>query len=329
MSKHLYALLTATSVLILGNGCISVDLSSLLNDQLEEITLEEPEKRTDNKIAVLDISGTIASEGGGLLGSSDFCSPAHVRAVLKQIEADDDVKALLLRIDSPGGRVTETDLIHHEIKQYAKRTGIPVYASIVTIGCSGGYYIAMGADKVYAEPTAVTGSIGVIMALPKFKGLAEKIGYEQEVIKSGQMKDMGNPMRDMRDEERVVLQSVVDALHSRFVTVVADNRKGIADRAALNALADGRIYTADQARDAKLIDGVCHLDQVLGDLKEAAGLKHAKVVMYAYHDDADANLYSPARASSTLAAPLVNVSVPDLPAAKSAGFFYLWLPGQP
>lgn len=321
-------LLLATVLSTLLSGCISVDLDALLNDELEEITLEKPSKKTNDKIAVLDISGMIASTEGGLFGGSAVCSPAHVKAVLKHLQADKDVKALLLRIDSPGGRVTETDLIYHEIRKYAQDTDVPVYASIMTLGCSGAYYIAAAADRIYAEPTAVTGSIGVIMVLPKFKDLAGKIGYEQEVIKSGKMKDIGSPLRDMSPEERAVLQTVVDALHTRFVNVVAERRETMGDREALKLLADGRIYTAEQAKTAKLIDDTCHVDKVLSELKKAAGLTHANVVMYAYRDSPDANLYSPARSARPLQAPLVNVDLPNLPIAKTAGFFYLWLPGQ-
>ena len=326
MRSALTLLLLATAAATL-TGCISFDLDSLLRNELEEITLEKPPRSTDDKILVIDIGGMIGSgDGGWFVGR--VCSPAHVKAVLKHAEADEDVKALLLRIDSPGGRVTETDLIYHEIREYAERTGVPVYAAIVTLGCSGGYYIAMAADKVYAEPTAVTGSIGVMMILPKFKGLAGKIGYEHEIIKSGAMKDMGNPLRDMSDEERDVMQNVVDSLHTRFVDIVAENRKTLGDRDRLKELADGRIYTADQAKEAGLIDAVCHVDGVLADLRKQAGLERARVVMYAYSDNPDTNLYSPAKSDPGLPAPLVNVSLPDLPLSNTAGFFYLWMPGQ-
>ena len=136
--------------------------------------------------------------------------------------ADKDVRAVVLRINSPGGGVTATDLMYGEVLRFRAQTGKPVIAAMLDVAASGGYYLACAADTIYAQPTTVTGSIGVIMMAPEFAGTMQKIGVRVNVIKSGEMKDMGSPFREMNEQDRAVLQGLIDGMYARFLDVVAE-----------------------------------------------------------------------------------------------------------
>ena len=315
--------------LALGAGCISVDLESLLRHELREVTLTKAAGWDANqKVLVFDLSGVIMNRGaGGGWGDSAMCSPDYVKAVLNKARADENVKAVVLRINSPGGEVTASDIIGREIKQFAAQTGRPVYAMILGTGCSGAYYAACGADRIYAHPSSIIGSIGVIASFPQIVKLADKVGVEQVVIKSGALKDMGSMLRPMSDEERGVMQGLVDDFYNQFLDWVAAARPALKSRETLKPLADGRVYTASQSLKNGLVDRLATLDEVVADARKAAGLKDASVVVYSYAESADANLYSPVSQAS-----LPRLSVVDLGASlpvplRQSGFFYLWQPG--
>jgi protease-4 len=147
---------------ILMAGCATVDFSFLFDPECTRNELQTARGRTSNKIAIVDISGVIRSGMiGGPLFDADF-SPETIQAVLNEIEYDSHIKAVMLRIDTPGGEVTAADIIYNDVKRFKARTGIPVYVAMMGLTCSGGYYVAMAADRIYAHPTTVTGSIGVI-----------------------------------------------------------------------------------------------------------------------------------------------------------------------
>ncbi|OGV68081.1 MAG: hypothetical protein A2283_18755 [Lentisphaerae bacterium RIFOXYA12_FULL_48_11] len=306
-------------------GCVAVDLSSFLEFQkLEEVTVQKAKSWiTFNKVLMINVSGMIIEEDGGLF-SDVTCTPKVMKAVLNKAEEDSSIKAVILRIDSPGGTVGASELIAREVAQFRKRTGIPVHAQINGLGCSGAYYIAAACDKINIQPSAISGSIGVIAMFPKYRRLADKIGFEQVVIKSGKLKDIGSGMRDMTDEERAVLQSVIDENYQGFLSWILQYRPQVGDRETLTKIADGRIYTAKQAVEQKLADRICFLDETIEGVIAAAGLSDADVVTYCYWESEDANIYSP----SVRAAPLrLNMNLPQ-PLNARNGFYYLWLPGE-
>jgi len=316
------------AVLALGSGCVSVDLARLLNPTLEEVTLRQPRGLTRQRVLVVDISGAITTAPGTPFSPGRRCTPDAVRAVLDQAEHDGRVKAVLLRIDSPGGGVTATDMIAHEILAFRQATGIPVHAMIMAAGCSGGYYIATSAERIWAHPAAVTGSIGVIAVFPQVQGLTGKLGLDAVVIKSGDLKDMGSPLRDMKPDERALLQGMIDEYYGLFLDRIAAARPRLPSRAAVRPVADGRVFTASQALQAGLVDGVGYMDDAIAGLLAAAGLRDARVVTYAYGPNDNATLYSPASAAPMPPA-AINLRLLDLPPlAVEAGFHYLWLPGQ-
>jgi len=182
---------------------------------------------------------------------------------LKRYGENPLVKAIVIRIDSPGGGVVPSQEIHDAVKRIRDKHNKLVIASMGTVAASGGYYIAAATDRIVANPGTLTGSIGVIMELANVEGLMKKIGVESVVIKSGDHKDLGSPFRAMNGEDRHILQNVMDDVHSQFIEAVAAGRS--LDIKEVRALADGRIFTGRQAKTAKLVDE-------LGDLNDAIKL---------------------------------------------------------
>lgn len=313
-------------VALLGGGCLMIDPSSLFVSELTEVTLEQDEGWfVSDKVLLVDVSGVIAEDvGGGLLGGDFTCSPAYLRTILRRAEADRSIAAVVLRIDSPGGTVTASEVLAREVKTFRARTGIPVYAHIQGLGCSGGYYLAAACDAIHIQPSGITGSIGVIAVLPRYRKLADKIGYEEQVFKSGALKDLGSGMRDMTEEERAVFQSMIEEDYTHFLDWVLAARPAVGDRDALKKVADGRVYTAAQALDRHLVDRVCYLDETVEAVKQVAGISKVKVMTYSYSDSIDANIYSPSASSPTPR--LLNMDLPGPLQARRPGMYYLWRP---
>ena len=185
------------------------------------------------------------------------------RGVIEQLSRYRDlpgVKAVVLRVESPGGGVAPSQEIYQEILKFRRDTGKPVVASLGSVAASGGYYVAAATDRIVANPGSLTGSIGVILQIPNLGGLLQKVGIKTTVIKAGEHKDLGSMTRDLTEGERRILQEVMDDVHSQFVEAVAAGRR--MDRARVEQLADGRIFSGRQALSIGLVDE-------LGDLPDA------------------------------------------------------------
>jgi protease IV len=202
-----------------------------------------------DKVALVKIEGLLVS-------SDDIVDELHDYA------DDDSIKAIVLRIDSPGGGVVVAQEIYNAVEN-ARKEGKKVVVSMGSVAASGGYYIAVGADKIVANPGTLTGSIGVIMEFANVEKLLEKIGVKGVVVKAGQFKDVGSPFRDMTDQEKNLLQGVIDDVHDQFIDAVAKGRNIPLDD--VTAIADGRIFTGRQALRLKLVDK-------MGDLTESVQL---------------------------------------------------------
>jgi protease-4 len=261
---------------------------------------------------------------------------------LKAAEENPNIKAVILRIDSPGGSVTAADLIHQEILRFKKRVkekddrDVPVIALMMDTAASGGLYVAMAADEIYALPTTVTGSIGVIMMLPGFQGLSNKIGFEMRVIKSGDNKDIGSPWRTMTEDERRIFQNLINEYYQHFLKVVLDSRraKGLTGE-KLNVIADGRVLDAATARDNNLIDGIMYPETVIERAKKLAGIEDARIVSYEYPGAYRGNIYAHGLANLPKAlggagGGDVNLLKFDLGTLAGSGkkpqFMYMWMP---
>ena len=190
---------------------------------------------------------------------------------LKQYSENPLVKAIVLRIDSPGGGVVPSQEIHDAVQRVKNKSNKAVIASMGTVAASGGYYIAAATDRIIANPGSLTGSIGVIMEMANFEGLMKKVGVEGVVIKSGRFKVVASPLLKMSDEERRLLQSVMDDVHQQFIQAVADGRS--LEVSDVEPLADGRIYTGRQAKEARLVDELGDLDDAIHIAADIAGME--------------------------------------------------------
>ncbi|BFU92305.1 MAG: putative Peptidase S49, signal peptide peptidase SppA [Nitrospira sp.] len=190
---------------------------------------------------------------------------------LKRFSENPSVKAIVIRIDSPGGGVVPSQEIYDAVKRVRSKNNKAVIASMGSVAASGGYYIAAATDRIVANPGTLTGSIGVIMETANVEGLLQKIGVEGVVIKSGKYKDVGSPLRKMSADERGLLQAVMDDVHKQFIEAVAEGRS--LELRAAQALADGRIFTGRQAKEAKLVDELGDLEDAIQLAAEVVGIE--------------------------------------------------------
>jgi protease-4 len=279
------------------------------------------------KIAMIEIDGPIrdADESGTLGIGTREGTVARVRAELELARQDDEVKALLLRINTPGGTVTASDIVYREIIRFKQERNLPVVAQLMGLATSGGYYVAMSADAIYAHPTTLTGSIGVLFVSVSFAGLMEKLGVEDQTIVSGPRKDTGSALRRMRPEERVQLQAVIEQLSARFQDVVAQGRPALS-RERIRELADGRVYTADEAKQAGLIDGIGYLEDGITETKRRAGLSEARVITYHRGRETRENIYSEVVPPAHSGLSGLEFAGSLLPPVRGPAFLYLWWP---
>ena len=231
-------------------------------DYSQEVSLPETEF-----IGVVNVVGEIGP------GTTDVWSTGtgynHTQAMnyVEQLMEADNNKGILLYIDSPGGTVYESDELYLKLMEYKETTGRPIWAYFASEACSGGYYIAMAADKIYANRNCWTGSIGVIVSLVNCEGLYEKLGIEEINITSGANKAMGSAGSELTEEQRAILQSLVDEAYEQFVGIVSEGRK--MSESDVKELADGRIYSALQAKENKLIDEIGSLEDEMSAFVEA------------------------------------------------------------
>jgi protease-4 len=258
---------------------VETDISELLAASelpfTEEVIQEGNEMK---KIAVLDVNGVIQDTNDT---ESFQAAGYNHQAFMKRldfIKEDDSVKGIILKVNSPGGGVVESAEIHDKLLEIQKETKKPVYVSMGSMAASGGYYISAGAKKIFASEETMTGSLGVIMQGINYEGLAEKYGVDFVTIKSGQYKDIMSPTRQMTEEERQILQKMIDNSYEGFVKVISEGRKMTTDQ--VKQIADGRIYDGRQAKELNLIDGFGYLEDVIEQMMEQEKLKDAKVVRY-------------------------------------------------
>lgn len=324
------ALVAGAGLLCVGVIALAVVGSQLASQQPPLLVQEVEAGSGERRILQIDLRGVISGEGD----SSPFAGPAMVPAIRRQLRAaveDERIAGVLLVIDSPGGGVTASDVLHHELQEL-RRSGKELVVHMGAVCASGGMYLAAAADEVIALPTSITGSIGVIMThVDASELLDQHLGIHNQAIKSGPLKDIGSMSRPMQPAERDLLQSIVDQLYDRFLTVVAEGRAGKAGvpgelddaRSYLRPIADGRILTAIEAHAAGLIDAIGYRDDAIARIRERCELPNAPVIRY----------QSPGGLAELFGAQdrelRLRTGFDDLvPRLRASGFAYLWSPGK-
>jgi len=326
------ALLLLFSFLL--SGCLPnrfvIDLAGSDGNLLEKTVLTDAGANTGSKVALINVDGLISHTAGGGLIASRTNAVDELVARLSRAEQDPSVRAIIIRINSPGGTVAASETMYHELRGFRERTGKPVIISMAEIAASGGYYIALAGDHIMAQPSTITGSIGVIIQTVNFsKGMA-KIGIEARSVTSAGNKDLANPFEPMEEAHYTILMSTVTDFYDSFRTLVRDRRPEIRDD-EMAMLTDGRIFTGRQALSHHLIDSNGDVRDAFAEARRRAGLERARLVTYHQVGRVPTSAYASAVApepasGSASQINLLQLNLPDT-LRPSAGFYYLWWPG--
>lgn len=327
------ALVLAWSALVL-IGCapvrFTVDLGPSKGALTPTVVMKDPGS-TRHEIALIDVRGVIADRHSSALLGSGSNPVDEFLARLDKAAADDRVKAVIVRINSPGGTVTASDTMERELVRFRETTGKPVIASMGEVAASGGYYLALGADEIIAQPTTITGSIGVIMPLVNVSEGLARIGVYARPITSGPNKDMGDPLSPPDEAHDAILQHLVDQLYGRFRELVVERRPGL-DAGDVARATDGRVFLGIEAEAIGLVDSVGTLRDAFARAKALAGIERAELIKYHAGGDPPRTPYaaSPADAprATTPQLNLINVQIPDdlVVFSSASRFYYLWTP---
>jgi protease-4 len=316
-------------------GCggvrFSMDLIPTSNDLVQTSVFEDRAAGWSvAKVALIEVTGTIDNgEASGLLGLEQSESAVDRFAEsLAMAARDTGIKAIIVNIDSPGGGVTASDLMYRELKHFRERTGKPAVVLMGSVAASGGYYLACAGDEIFANPTTVTGSIGVIMQTVNFSEGMKRIGIRADAITSGPNKSMGNPWEPMSPEHRAVLQGVVNDLYATFRGIVSENRPHI-DAAHLDEITDGRVVTGPRAVELGVVDRLGDLRDAFASAKERAGIVKARLVKIHREAEHAGTATSPTPSQTQAMQTQINLlqlNVGGLPRAASPSFYYVWDP---
>ena len=319
-------LVILAGMVLAGCGPSAFVIRAVPNDQrLRETELRAQSDRgflIMDKVAIIDVDGLISNhQPGGILCQGE--NPASLfLEKLQMAQRDQAVKAVVVRLNSPGGTVAGSDIMYHALRDF-QRSGKPVVACMLDVAASGAYYLACACDGIMAPPTTVTGSIGTIMQTVSFAGTMNKLGIKAQAIKSREFKDLGSPLHDLRPEEREILQGIITKFYQDFLNVVLAGRPGLT-RDQLLELADGRVFTADAAQQAGLIDRIGYPADAVAWAKQMADVRRAKVVIYGRPIGHKPTVYSSAGAAEVTS--LVNVQLPQWLRSEGPQFLYLWAP---
>ena len=295
-------------------------------DDLTETTVIEAERRTafgrTPKIALVDVRGMISDSAPsrGLISRGENPVSRLVES-LNRAARDRDVRAIVIRVNSPGGTVTASDMMYREIMHFRERTQKPVVVLMGEVAASGGFYIACAGDEIMAHPTTITGSVGVIIQLMNFSEGMQRIGIRAETITSGDHKSMGSPFEPMPEDHRVVFQGMVDDFFGRFQVLVQSRFPSMTTE-HLAEVSDGRVITGARAEEIGLVDGTGDLRDAVAVAQARAGITTARVVKYHRSLEYVGSPFAEAPM------PSVNLVQVNLPADVSnrVGFYYLWDP---
>ncbi len=313
-------------------GCMPRSFTVSLDAERREL-VEQPiiggDQHAPAKVAMIDLTGIIADRGSPtVFGPGDNPVDEFLRR-LHKAEQDSTVKAILVRINSPGGTVTASDVLYTELRRVSQ-AGKPVVASMGEMAASGGYYVATAADLIVAHPTTITGSIGVIVPTFNVSEGLDKLGIQGRAVVSGDNKNMADPFEPAEEQHYAILQSMVDEFYQRFRALVVERRPNH-DPSRLDALTDGRVFTGAEAVRAGMADELGDYRTAFEAAKKLAAIQKASLVKYGYREQRTTTAYASAEAQPTPALANVNARFVDLPAnslttLRAGTAYYIWLP---
>ena len=300
-----------------------IDLAPVDDELTETVVLRDTGAGASApKVALVDITGLIVDARRFEFPTRGENPVARFTEALKKAEADHHVKALIVRINSPGGGVTASDVLYRELQEFKATTHKPVVVLMSGVAASGGYYLACAGDEIIANPTTITGSIGVIIQTFNFSEGMRKIGIKADAITSGPNKAMGSPFEPMPPEHRAVLQGLVDEFYDNFLAVVVENRSGLAED-DLKWITDGRVISGRRAAEVGVVDRLGDLRDAFGAAKRRAGVEAAQLVKYHRPLEHVGSAY--ARAEPGAEVNLFQLNLAGL-RVDQPGFYYLWDP---
>ncbi len=326
---RLVLLIALALAFLLLTGCtpyrLVIDVTSPTERLVETTVHSDAKGWGSHKIALIDLSGVIADRDTSTLLAAGGNPVSSLFERLRKAEHDDRVKAIVLRVNSPGGTVAASETIYLELRRFRERSGKPIVVQMGELAASGGYYISLAGDKLIAQPTTVTGSIGVLIQLVNVSGTMRLLGVHAEAVVSGPNKTMGSPFEPEEEQHRELFQGIVDEFYTSFRGLVAE-RRGLSEE-VLNEMADGRIMTGAQAQRVGLVDETGTLLDAFAAAKKLAGIDRAKLVKYHRPSQRVASAYD--ATSSAPAETEVNVLQVKLDSllGGTSGFYYLWAPG--
>ncbi len=299
-------------------------------------TVVHNEKNASDQVAIIDVSGMILNAPKPALLSQGENPVALLHEQLQKAREDDKVKAVILRINTPGGTVTATDVMYREVMRFKEQSKKPVVVLQMDIAASGGYYLSCAGDHVVAYPSTITGSIGVIIQTMSFKPALDRWGITTEALTSGKNKAAGSPLGTLTDEHRAVLQELVDDFYGRFIATVRAARPNIpADRFA--DVTDGRVFSGEDALALGLVDELGDLYDAHTHAKKLAKISRANMVIYhrplnyvaspyAASPGPHVNSQGGGAAPGSTQVNILQFNLPEMPGGASVGFYYLWQP---
>jgi protease-4 len=317
-----------------GNRTLRVDLVPV-QENLSPQTIEHGDSSlfTSDKIAVISLHGLLTNMKASSLLSNGSNAVSDMRESLDAIARDPSIKAVLLRINSPGGTVTASDMMYKDLLAFKARTHKPVVTVMLDVCASGGYYVSCASDYRVCYPTTITGSIGVIIETLNLNGTLQKLGASSEAVKSGPNKDMGSPFKPASTQpgkvldpnDRALLQGIVNQFYAGFQSIVKASPNHIAE-ADWQMVTDGRVFTGTDAAKLGLVDEVGTIDTAIAKAKELAHIQHAKLIMFTRHDEAKGSIYAsnPGTPQPTMNLFNLNLDLGDLIPRGQSQFLYLW-----
>ena len=321
---RLLAILGLLLATLTGCGTPSVTISFSNSNSLTESTVMRGKGLFPDKVAIVELDGLIANtRAGGLLSGGENPISLFTQEMQKA-EDDDCIKAVVIRVNSPGGTVSASDAMYQIVKRFRDRTDKPVIASIQEVGASGAYYVSCGADKIVAQPTSLVGSIGVIFETFNLEGTMSKLGIKPENFKSAEHKDIGSPFREPTADEKTIMQNLVNEYYTRFKGVVTGSRHTI-DPANMTMLTDGRIFSGDKAMQLGLVDRTGLLEDAIEWAKELGKCPDAEVVLFRRPAGYGGSIYAQSEVP-VAKSNVMQLALPEAASVLPTGFYYVWKP---